>query len=182
MTSAQPSPPRARVLYVAEPSALWIQRPPVVADCSVVAALVFAEPACEDAAALLSHKAVHAPALLPFEVANVARSKRRAGMPPAAMEDALRDFAEQRIALHPVPADAMAQLALRYELSTYDAATCGWRPSCRRHWRPSTAALPTRPASTSRPASDGLPERERHPAQPLPPSASPSDEPCVLTN
>ena len=122
MTSAQPSPPRARVLYVAEPSALWIQRPPVVADCSVVAALVFAEPSCEDAAALLSHKAVHAPALLPFEIANVARSKRRAGMAAGPMEDALRDFAEQRIALHPVPADAMAQLALRYELSAYDAA------------------------------------------------------------
>ncbi len=125
MTAAQPSPPRPpspRVLYVAEPPAVWLQRPPVVADCSVVAALVFAEPACDEAAALLSHKAVHAPALLPFEVANVARSKRRAGMEAAPMEDALRDFAEQRIALHPVPPDAMAQLALRYELSAYDAA------------------------------------------------------------
>jgi len=114
--------PGARVLYVAEPAAVWLQRPPVVADCSVVAALVFAEPACDDAAALLSHKAVHAPALLPFEVANVARTKCRAGLEAQQMASALRDFAEQRIALHPVPPDAMAQLALRYELSAYDAA------------------------------------------------------------
>ena len=101
---------------------MWMQRPPVVADCSVMAALVFAEPACDEAAALLSHKAVHAPALLPFEMANVARSKRRAGLEATAMEDAMRDFAEQRIALHAVPADAMAQLALHYDLSAYDAA------------------------------------------------------------
>jgi predicted nucleic acid-binding protein len=101
---------------------VWMQRPPVVADCSVMAALVFAEPACDEAAALLSHKAVHAPALLPFEMANVARSKRRAGLEATAMEGALRDFAEQRIALHAVPADAMAQLALLYDLSAYDAA------------------------------------------------------------
>jgi len=114
--------PGARVLYVAEPAAVWSQRPPVVADCSVVAALVFAEPACDDAAAWLSHKAVHAPALLPFEVANVARTKCRAGLEAQQMAAALRDFAEQRIALHPVPPDAMAQLALRYELSAYDAA------------------------------------------------------------
>ena len=122
MTPAPPSPSRARVVYLAEPSAVWMQRPAVVADCSVVAALVFAEPACDDAAALLSHNALHAPALLPFEFANVARTKRRAGMEAASADDALRDFAELRIALHPVPPDAMVQLALRYELSAYDAA------------------------------------------------------------
>jgi len=112
----------ARVLYVAEPAAAWLQRPPVVADCSVVAALVFAESACDQAAALLSHKAVHAPALLPFELASVACKKQRTGIDAARVAGALRDFAEQRIALHEVPPDAMAELALRYDLSAYDCA------------------------------------------------------------
>ncbi|MBK6865352.1 MAG: type II toxin-antitoxin system VapC family toxin [Ideonella sp.] len=122
MTTADAGPPAPRVLYVAEPPAVWAQRPPVVADCSVVAALVFAEPSCDEAAGMLSHKAVHAPALLPFEVANVARTKLRAGAQPEQVANAVRDFAEQRIALHPVPPEAMLQLALDYELSAYDAA------------------------------------------------------------
>ncbi len=122
MRPARTAPPGARVLYVAEPTAVWLQRPPVVADCSVMAALVFAEPACNEAAALLGQKAVHAPALLPFELASVACKKQRAGIEPAQVAGALRDFAEQRIALHAVPADAITELALRYELSAYDAA------------------------------------------------------------
>ncbi len=122
MTTVQSGPPGSRVLYVAEPAAVWLQRPPVVADCSVVAALVFAEQACDEAAALLSHKAVHAPTLLPFELVSVACKKQRAGIEAAQVAGALRDFAEQRIALHAVPPDAMAELALRYDLSAYDAA------------------------------------------------------------
>lgn len=122
MTAADARPLAPRVLYVAEPTAAWTQRLPVVADCSVVAALVFAEPACDEAAALLSHKALHAPALLPFELANVARTKLRAGAPAGQVANAVRDFAEQRIELHPVPPEAMLQLALDFELSAYDAA------------------------------------------------------------
>jgi len=122
MRPAKTGPSGARVLYVAEPAAAWLQRAPVVADCSVVAALVFAESACDQAAALLSHKAVHAPALLPFEMASVACKKQRAGIDAARVSGALRDFAEQRIALHEVPPDAVAELALRYDLSAYDCA------------------------------------------------------------
>lgn len=121
MTSSG-APPASRVLYVAEPTAAWAQRLPVVADCSVVAALVFAEPSCGEAAALLSHKALHAPALLPFELANVARTKLRAGAPDGQVASAVRDFTEQRIELHRVPSEAMLQLALDFELSAYDAA------------------------------------------------------------
>lgn len=122
MTSADGELPPPRVLYVAEPPAVWAQRPAVVADCSVVAALVFAEPACVEAAGLLSHKAVHAPALLPFELASVARTKLRAGASAEQVATAVRDFAEQRIELHSVPAEAMLRLALDHELSAYDAA------------------------------------------------------------
>jgi predicted nucleic acid-binding protein len=112
----------ARVLYVAEPRALWLQRPPVVADCSVLAALLFNEPAGEDAGAMLVDKAVHAPTLLPYEVASVAGKKLRAGALQAEVDAALADFAEQRIELHAVPPDAAAALAARYGLSAYDAA------------------------------------------------------------
>ena len=85
-----------RTLYVAEPRALWLARPPVVADCSVLAALLFAEPQAEDAATLLQQRAVHAPNLLPYELASVARKKQRAGATPVEIDTALTDFTEQR--------------------------------------------------------------------------------------
>ena len=111
-----------RTLYVAEPRALWLARPPVVADCSVLAALLFAEPQAEDAAALLQQRAVHAPTLLPYELASVARKKQRAGATPVEIDTALTDFAEQRIELHPVPLADVIALAAQYGLSAYDAA------------------------------------------------------------
>ena len=116
------SAPAQRVLYVAEPPAIWLQRPPVVADCSVLAAIVFGETACEEAAGLLGDKAVHAPSLLPYEMANVARSKQRAGLDAAAVDIALQDFGAQRLVLHAVAPEAMLALAQRYGLSAYDAA------------------------------------------------------------
>jgi predicted nucleic acid-binding protein len=112
----------ARTLYVAEPRALWLARPPVVADCSVLAAMLFAEAQSDDAMALLAQRAVHAPTLLPFEMASVGLKKRRAGATQAEVDAALTDFAEQRIELHPAPAAAVSALAAQYSLSAYDAA------------------------------------------------------------
>jgi predicted nucleic acid-binding protein len=114
------STPAPRVLYVAEPPAVWQLRPPVVADCSVLAALLFDEPSRDAAAALLGGKALHAPTLLPFELANVALKKLRAGATDVAA--ALADFADQRIELHPVPVEASFQLAQQHGLSAYGAA------------------------------------------------------------
>ena len=111
-----------RTLYVAEPRAVWLARPPVVVDCSVLAALLFAEPQADDAAALLRQRAVHAPSLLPYELASVARKKQRAGASALEIDTALTDFAQQRIELHPVPPAAVIALAAPHGLSTYDAA------------------------------------------------------------
>lgn len=111
-----------RVLYVAEPPALWRLRPPVVVDCSVLAALLFAETNADEAAALLAGKLAHAPTLLPFEMTNVARSKLRAGAQSEAVLAALQDFDDQRIELHAVPPVTLLGLATQYQLSAYDAA------------------------------------------------------------
>jgi predicted nucleic acid-binding protein len=109
-------------LYVAEPRGLWLARPPVVADCSVLAALLFAEPSQRQAIELLVGRAVHAPTLLPYELANVAAKKLRAGATRAEVDGALGGFAEQRIELHAAPADALCALTAKYALSAYDAA------------------------------------------------------------
>lgn len=114
--------PATRRLYLAEPRALWLQRSPVVADCSALAALIFEESAADEAAALLIGRALHAPTLLPYELASVASKKQRAGASQDWVDAALQAYAEQRIDLHPVPPDAAARLAARYALSAYDAA------------------------------------------------------------
>ena len=116
------TPPTTRRLYVAEPRALWLQRPPVVADCSALAALIFEEPAGDEAAAMLIDRALHAPSLLPYELASVANKKQRAGAAQDWVDAALQTYTEQRIDLHPVPPKAAARLAARYALSAYDAA------------------------------------------------------------
>jgi predicted nucleic acid-binding protein len=112
----------ARVLYVAEPPALWRLRPPVVVDCSALAAMLFAEPEAEAAAAMLVERRLHAPSLLPYEIANVARGKLRSGAQADAVQAALGEFAELRIEIHPAPARQLLALASQYSLSAYDAA------------------------------------------------------------
>lgn len=109
-------------MYVAEPRGLWLMRPPVVVDCSVLAAVLFAETHRNDAADMLASRAMHAPTLLPYEMANVAAKKLRAGATQAEIDTALADFAEQRIELHAAPAEAVCTLCLRHGLSAYDAA------------------------------------------------------------
>lgn len=110
-----------RVLYVTEPTAAWTS-PPVVVDCSAMAALLFAEPEAEAASAALSGKSLHAPSLLPYEMASVARKKLRGGAAPHAVEAALTQFADQCFHWHSTSLPALLALALRYQLSTYDAA------------------------------------------------------------
>ena len=124
MTSARRRPPPSptRTLYVAEPAAAWARRAPIVVDCSVIAALIFDEPAADDAARMVSGRSLYAPSLLPYEIANVARRKHRAGLPLADAQAALTDFAEQRMELSPAPIAQVFGLAMQYTLSAYDAA------------------------------------------------------------
>jgi predicted nucleic acid-binding protein len=116
--------PRAspRVLFVAEPALAWIARPPAVVDCSVLAAVLWAEPAADEAFAQLRGRNLHAPTLIEYELANVARSKCRSGVPEAAARAGLEASAEQRLELHDVDPLAMLALAQSESVTAYDAA------------------------------------------------------------
>jgi predicted nucleic acid-binding protein len=113
---------RGSALRVAEPPARWRARAPLVVDCSVVVAALFEEAEAGETTRLMASHALHAPALLPFEFANVARSKSRAGAPEAKVQTALATFNDLRIELHPASPGELHALALGYSLSAYDAA------------------------------------------------------------
>ncbi len=116
MSSAPPQ------LYVVEPPASYLVLPPLVVDCSVMVAAMFEEPARDQAIALMSGKVLFAPGLLVHEMVNVAARKLRAGSPSATVRQALSDFGAQAIELRPTDPLAQFELALRYDLSGYDAA------------------------------------------------------------
>ena len=113
----------ARSVLVAEPPPAYLSRPPLVVDCSVLSALLFEEPARDEALRSLSGKTLHAPSLLDHEIVSVALKKRKSGWPAASIDLALADYAVQSIELHRT-ADLVEQysLANRYKLSAYDAA------------------------------------------------------------
>jgi predicted nucleic acid-binding protein len=116
------SRPPARPLFVAEPPAAWSQRPAIVVDCSVLAALLWAEPAAGEAATRLAGRSLHAPALLLYELADVARSKCRSGVPTEVARAGLQALAEQRVVLHDAEPVATFDLAQNLGLSAYDGA------------------------------------------------------------
>ena len=113
---------RALPLYVAEPPASYLVRPPLVVDCSVLSAVLFEEPMRDEALRQLVGRAMHAPTLLDHEIANVAVKKQRQHWPGDSIAMALADYAEHDIALHRIDAKAQVALAIRYGLSAYDAA------------------------------------------------------------
>jgi predicted nucleic acid-binding protein len=108
-------------LLVAEPPSHYMVLPPLVVDCSTLAGLVFQEVWQPQAAERIRGSALHAPWLLPFEIASVAAKKQKAGRADIAV-DGLQQLAEMGVELHPVEPSAMLDLATRYRLSTYDAA------------------------------------------------------------
>lgn len=111
-----------RLLYVAEPAPAWADLPPVVVDCSVLSALLWAEPAADDAAARLAGRSLHAPSLLRYELANVARNKARSGVPAEVARAGLEAFAEQKLALRDIELVRLFDAAQRLALTAYDAA------------------------------------------------------------
>ena len=119
---ANPSAVPRRILYRVDPAVVYLHGPPVVVDCSVMAALVFDEPAAAEAERWLLGKALYAPTLLPYEIANVARNKQRAGLAAAQVNAAIGEFIEHPVEYVAPPTDAVLALALRYTLSAYDAA------------------------------------------------------------
>ena len=116
------APASAQFLYVAEPPAAYLMRPPLVVDCSVLSAALFEEETRDQALSLLTGKTLHAPYLLDHEIISVALKKGRLGWPESVITLALSDYAQHDIELHRTAAEAQHQLALRYKLSAYDAA------------------------------------------------------------
>ena len=108
-------------LYLAEPPAHYLARAPMVVDCSALAGLLFQETWRDLAAEKIHGRSLHAPFLLQTEIASVALKKHRKGFVELAA-DALAQYAEMDIDLHRVEPQHALALALRYQLSAYDAA------------------------------------------------------------
>ena len=111
----------SRTLYVAEPPAQYLVQPPLVVDCSVLAGVLFQESWQKEALQIMQGRSLKAPQLLAVEVASVGVKKQRHGGIEIA-RDGLALFVEMEIALFSVPATLVFDLALRYQLSAYDAA------------------------------------------------------------
>lgn len=110
-----------RALHVAEPPARYHVRPPLVVDCSVLAAAVFQEETEVLAHDQLRRHELHAPYLLQCEIANVALKKVRSGFDEESREG-LRRASEMAIDLHRIEILDVAALAHTYRLSAYDAS------------------------------------------------------------
>ena len=108
-------------VHLAEPPPRYRVRPPLVVDCSVVAALLFDEAQRDAAEAAMSDSALFAPALLDAEMVSVAVKKAAAGRRDLAVQG-LVDYAAMDIDRHPVDVQSQLELALRYGLTAYDAA------------------------------------------------------------
>ena len=113
--------PTARALYIAEPPAADLARPPLVVDCSLISGLVFNEHWQVLASERIVNRALHAPFLLQAEMASVAVKKSRQAQQQIAQEGMVL-FQSMDISLHPLRALEVVALALRYQLSGYDAA------------------------------------------------------------
>ena len=106
-----PEPPRSpaspQFLYVAEPPAAYLVRPPLVVDCSVLSDALFEEETRDQALGLMTGKTLRAPYLLDHEIISAALKKNRLGWPEAALALALSDYAQQDIELHRTAARAV---------------------------------------------------------------------------
>jgi len=112
----------APTLYVAEPPTAYLYRPPMVVDCSVIVAALFEEETRAQAYEMMVGKTLCAPYLLDVEFVSVALKKSRLGWPAPSVKQALADYAVQNIELYDTDIPSQYALALRYNLSAYDAA------------------------------------------------------------
>ena len=111
----------ARALYVAEPPLQYLVRPSLVVDCSVLAGLLFQEHWIEEARQRIEGRSLKAPWLLDIEITNVAVKKHRAGFTELA-RDGLEGYVAMDIERFATPSLQVHVLAIRYQLSAYDAA------------------------------------------------------------
>lgn len=119
-TTTSPALPVTPTLYVAEPPAMYLMRPPLVVDCSALAGIVFQESWRAKAQQSMSGRTLHAPNLLPYEITSVTLKKLRRGETHAA--DGLAEALDMDIDLHEINAQGVVELATRYQLSACDAS------------------------------------------------------------
>lgn len=111
----------SRELFVAEPVKTYASLPPIVVDCSVLAAILFNEPARNEALKLLSAKSLHAPNLIDHEMISVAVKKHDAKNATSVIQG-LDGLKKLRLNRHVVDHRPQFELALHHNLSAYDAA------------------------------------------------------------
>ena len=133
--SAAPRPP-----YVAEPPAIYLVRPDLVVDCSVLSAKLFEESTRDEAVLLLQGRSLHAPDLLVHEIVNVALKKAKLGWPEETLALAMHDLAEQDIALHATTAAQRSSVSWRNATSSplTTRPIFGSPPTSKPHWSRST--------------------------------------------
>lgn len=108
-------------LYVAEPPQQYLVRPNLVVDCSVLAGLLFQEHWLKEAGQRIEGRSLKAPWLLDNELTNVAVKKHRAGFEELA-QSGLDTYATMEIERFSTSPSKVYALAIRYQLSAYDAA------------------------------------------------------------
>jgi len=111
----------SRELFVAEPASTYQSLPPIVVDCSLLAAILFNEPSRDGALKLLSGKSLHAPNLIDHEVVSVALKKTEAKASNVVTRG-LEGFRKLRLVRHHIDPEAQFDIALSQKISAYDAA------------------------------------------------------------
>ena len=109
-------------LYVAQRGHQRVVRPPMVVDCSAICGILFDEPWRAEAMSRIAGKTLYAPYLLDHEVMSVTLKKHRQQWSRESIAAALRDYDQYQIELRETDLAAQLDLALRYQLSSYDAA------------------------------------------------------------
>ncbi len=108
-------------LIIAEPQPRYDTLPPLVVDCSVIAALVFNEAGSNEAQKVMEGKALYAPWLIDHELISVTLKKLDAGLSDIA-HDGLLAFSRFPIIKSATNLLDQVEIAQRHSLSAYDAA------------------------------------------------------------
>jgi len=112
-----------RTLFVAEPPRSWIDLPKLVVDASVLASFVFAEPNRDEAEAQMRGRGLCAPALIDYELANVALNKIRGKA--VSIDHAARSlahFADLDVERWEADPGELVRIGEEYGLSAYDGS------------------------------------------------------------
>ena len=110
-----------RQLFVAAPPKTYNKLPPIVVDCSLLAAILFDEPSRDEAVEVLSGKSLHVPNLIDHEIVSVAVKKTEAN-DGEVVARGLNSFRKLKLDRHIIDHESQFELAINQKLSAYDAA------------------------------------------------------------